>query len=827
MQYLLACILLVLSSLSWAEQTREFEVFCGKPFADANSSIGSKVVSGIVEGVEAGATTSLDPWSYEFYERNYGEEEDSAADEANCLTPSRKKLIEGYATEMLQAYERLGFAYPYPHLGPVVKGKQGKPVIRLYMTDLDSPANTSSACVNGVYDPYRVSFMRLNRADFQLSAEPMIYHWLAHEIVHVLQASNALSQGKPCGTDKWITEGTADALSLKLARNKFPNWKPGATGYGKSWYGVKKYPNNMVTPPKHLDIEDYYVSSFWRYLAERYYNDDYSYTARYYQKSTWLNKEEDALKWLNNYLKSESAITQYTKGGLYLLFPDFLAAYSLWGEKRFPELGESMWLSRTFRGCHLVKLDPQKNPQTLQLKMEPLSGQCINIQVTGLSPNSLSAVKIIAQDKSTQNLDNIHLATAKLGSKVVGMPFKDLFNCYDALNAYPQGTCLEKPFTGKQKTDGLHPKTWLTHQQDNNAGTYTNRIIVVHSPKDPTDKVHSSRNTQIVNLEFGLEISTLQSTATGKAPVKKAQGAVLNHAAQNKDGLGATPMQGGEKSTDSFMNIFGSSEGLSQSFFLMPQIANVQGMMQNTLFETITQFSLEQVELPSEGDELATKASFHLSVLPAGVPFGAKGNFKGMASGILGDSGVEDILFPWPVPKSPNAIPSNGTVEVIEYSSRLLQVKLSGTVCRWGNLIRDRQGMVIGCKKIDSFSGEIIKPFGWLYDMKQTFSSIDTEGMKVYRDNLYSTISTMMPSLFPAPTNKDNEDSANDEGSNMTANPQILSCDCSCDGMKKIQALGEQMENSDNLMAPPPELMQAMQCMGQCMSQYMQCSETE
>jgi hypothetical protein len=811
-----------------------FEIFCGAPFADGWASGAHKVIAGISEAVFETASV-VDPSSRFFYERLYDKAPDGE-DAGDCLTLDTKRRLERYAGEIMARYLEMGFAVAPERIGPVVRGRDGTPVVRLYVIEqLGSIANTSSPCIGGRAESQRAPLIRLDRERFQVSAHPQLYHWLAHELFHVVQfAQRSLYLQNPCGPDAWVYEGTAEAVSLYLTRQKFPNWRPGATGYGKNWYGLRAYHRSFAAPPGEL--AHYFTSSFWRYLAERYYQGEYGFLQRYFARSSWQHGVEDSLAWLEHHLRHEPAVTERTQGGLYLIFPEFLTQFATWGRARFPEL-EQFWLLKAFNGCHTVTLSREAALAMLEpLNLEPLSGRCLKVRVSGLAPQELAALKVMAFDDELAPLDNLHLGMAASSAQHVRYGPTVLteapFDCYAVVRRF-EGSCLEKPFTGNRGGVGAaagiesnrgkrHVKTWLSLPQIvPESGAFETLFVITHSPPEPNDAAHARRSPQRAWFSVGLEVSRLErggDNAGGERPHRRVQGKVVNPAASNQDGLGVVPMQGGESSALSAAQMM-SPDYLSQMFFLMP------GMPAAPPGRGVTAFEIEAVTIDPYG-ELEPTVSFQVTLFIEGIPFGATGSYRGMATGLRHPTGgPEDAYFPLPNPATGEF--ENGTVTVVRYDEELLHVRLEGEVCRWGNLLRNAQGTVTGCRQLETFSGEIIKPFGWLYDSEQTFTSIDTPGMQLYRQDLMAALSEMpfVPVSPGAPGPSDNAD--DDEPTFQDPfGAAPVACDCSCDAFAHLQGELEALEALQTQLDPMALMERAApvyQCLMECMMDFVAC----
>ncbi len=828
MKYLFSLGLFFFFSLGFAWTPEVFEVYCGESYADA----GTGAITAVVASDLAESLKSLNARSYLFYDKLYGIYDPDIAGNPECVSAGRRTMVESYAAEISQALKNLGFSSPSPkRLGPVVQGKTGAKVIRIYAKEgFDSIASTLAPCSKGEqFDDTRLSLMTYSAGQLNNSPPMQLYYILAHELIHVVQNAQQfryLEDTDKCTLPGWLGEGTADALAVYLTHKHFPSYYPPISlGIGKNIHGIRPYDKNLAWQNSDK-LPDYRSSSFWTYLAERYHKGRYDFLSSYFAVPDLNPGVDDWFDWLDTLLLNDEEVKASTKGGLYLVFPDFLANYASWGGKKYPHISEKQWLQEAFGGCHTVTLSPQQASRGLSLELEPLSGQCIRVSVGGLNPGQLSAVKLMLSDSNEAALDNLHLAPVSMTSNMQG--YGTNFNCYEMSKKFPQGSCLEKPFTGSKASKGQEGasfvKTWLSLPQETATGSYENLFILAHSPVNPSQQKHANRVKQKVTLKIGLETTSFSSTVKPASP--KTQGRVMNPAASNADELGATPMKGGE-AAGNLAGMMTNPELMSQMMFLMPQMpVDVASLMSGVGFKGLNQIVLEDVSM--QDDELEPGLSFTILLMPPGIPFGATGTFKGVANGMLEpQTGLEGMFFPWPLPKE-GEVPENAVVEVLEYSDALLHLKLSGTVCQWANLQRDSSGAVTSCSKVDSFSGEISKPFGWLYDLEQTFTSIDTPGMEVYRKDLLSSLAN---SGFPFPQFPDSTDNPADETGDSSSpvtdsvSTEPYVCSCSCEEFIEIEAMATDLEDLPEGSLPPAAFMEKMQCLPSCMMQYAQCSE--
>jgi len=519
-------IMLLLSlrtGFSFAGTPTRFQVYCGESYRDAGAvgiPVGAEVTAKLSESLQA-----LNPRSYQFYEMLFGIYDPDVSGDPNCVSQAKKNQIEGYAEEILLNLKALGFKSPSPkRLGPVVSTPQG-PAIRLYAVDsYDGIGTTLSPCKSGSLDDARLSRMQFNSKKLNSLQVQVLYYVLAHELVHVVQNAQASKlESDSCGLPTWLGEGSADAIASYLTRKRFKTYRPSInTGIGKNIYGVRPYNKNLAWRFK-AKLPDYRTSSFWSYIAERYYGNKFDYLSDYLAIPDLKLDKDDWFNWLDIQL-------QKTDGGpvkpLYLVFPDFVANYANWGKLKFKHIGEKTWLAYSFGGCHAISLSPEQPKQELNLELEPVSAQCIKVTVGGVKAGEVGNVKLMASDETTEDLDNLHLSVAYLEGKVVSIGSD--FNCYRDAQKYSNSTCGSIPFIGKASTqigaEGKYVKTWLMQSQEVLKDNFKNLFMISHVPVHPSQQKHANQVKQKVVLQIALEHTALTTTARGTA--KRAQSRV-------------------------------------------------------------------------------------------------------------------------------------------------------------------------------------------------------------------------------------------------------------------------------------------------------------
>jgi hypothetical protein len=340
----------------------------------------------------------------------------------------------------------------------------------------------------------------------------------------------------------------------------------------------------------------------------------------------------------------------------------------------------------------------------------------------------------------------------------------------------------------------------------------------------PSDTRHANGRPQRVKLTVALDFHRVASTSHGAGTKAIAS---INH-----NLVEPIPMSSGEDPRAGLMAAAaGDPEALSKLPFLMnsmiqaPMPAMVAG-------EGISSVTLSQVEIePSGGgsDELVPKVQWTFMLAERTIPFGATGTFPAYVTGhdleatrALTGEGMLERMAADPAaavamiaPGIINLHPSrpSATIQVIEFSDRLLRLAVGAEYCMGADWV----GREEGCRAPQSLTGEVVKPFGWAYDTTNPFVSVDTPGMALYRRQAHETLRDRgmpLPAMPPVGAGTPPPD---DPGGGT-----IELCDCSCEAYARMKALGRE-DKQQGRDTPSPELTALALCASQCMPSWLTC----
>jgi hypothetical protein len=174
---------------------------------------------------------------------------------------------------------------------------------------------------------------------------------------------------------------------------------------------------------------------------------------------------------------------------------------------------------------------------------------------------------------------------------------------------------------------------------------------------------------------------------------------------------------------------------------------------------------------------------------------------------------------------------ADGKITIKQFDDQLLRGTLDVKYCRVGNFDFDRKK----CTKVENATLEFTKPFGWTYDIDQSFTSIDSPGMRMYRklsgDMLFGDSGMDWSEIQelgwkPVPQ-KSSAPGSNGSGSQTAEGGSQNLCECSCAELKEMESAADAMdENMGEDQMPDlndPTLKKMMTCPTQCMMAYAQC----
>lgn len=769
---------------------------------------------------------------------------------ADCLPAEKRALYESYAASALKHYSTLGFTSPANwRLGPVIP-RGSRKVVRLYVvpeSQYDGIANTASPCsADGNLDSEWLSFVVINRDTLLAGSDAQAYYVIAHELAHVIQnAQTLVNQEKTSTCDpvpNWIGESTADTLGVQATRKAFGVFEPSIqSGLGLNAHSLRSYRVSLPQPgePNDANLRNYRASSFWRHIIDRYHAGNPGILARYMASSRKTPGKPDWLEYLDAIITADKKVTPSTPdgktGGLHLAFPNFLTEYATWGTEKFPKVGEGTWLRTAFGNCETITLSPSgpKGVSTSVSNLEPYSGRCYRIKVTGLQPNQ--RVSVIPMVDQLQNglADEIHLGTAYNRSKKA-------FHCYRNFTVQSGGQvgqagCLKKPFT----VAGAGTRIWLAEADEALPGQSEIEYLWILSwvPVQATDAV-LGKKVSIPQLAFALDATTAQTTLPLKAKPKSS----IPGGQVSKKTIGQLNMSGGADGAQELIPMEGTeTTGLQPDFAktafrvqdfglgqLQSQLQNLTNTDIHTLavgfadvsfgLQTLGDQSIPQENIESDGDVLF--------VFPeGGIPYGKIGTYRAHLQGGNNQSSEDPMSTLYISPLDTESKPSLSVrIEVLQFDDLGFQAKISGSFCAvpWPPPV-DRplkSHIDAACQNnTHTVEANLIKPYGFAYRQGNALKTSNTPSTRIYAENLKAFLGNVMPEFLTVPgfNTPPTPPSLNGNAGTSNGSPVSATCPLTCE---QIQQLMEFSENAPEGTPPPLDLLQHITSPG-CMQVLM------
>lgn len=654
-------------------------------------------------------------------------------------------------------------------------------------------------------------------ADDRQFFERYLFDTLAHELFHAVQnqyIENASANS--CNrypSDAW-TEGTADAVSFYMLEKRYPAFamKLQANSGAKKARGEYPY-NNAWTKAftGSRKLSPYWVSSLFRLALERYEGNyklpegysGISVMGEMFAASKPPLGSLSQVEWFNNGLKRVNQ-----KMPLPLHFSEFVAHHAdAFG--RYAQ-DQAKWLEASFEECETVDLEPETTPaQSFKnVVMDHHAAKCFIIRVKKEPDDRCVYVNVIARSPKLVGIDSLHLSAAELGGTING---RERWCWQDSLSGNkPQ--CVVKPLTGRpkkqsdpQSNEDTWVRTWYAPQQVSDNGEILNIFLL--SYQSDVDKYNAQRNNKAPDwfaADVDIAISRSRMQKNGKAV--ECPSSSVNTPGNGEGGApsakGSKPEFGTQVST---MSPFGINSMVGQDLMDDGQ-GGIRMLHLNDLVDGTDAADSDYLE------------SFRF-VVEKPIQFGATGQYPAF----IGGNTENDLIMN--VGDKPSA-----TLTVIQFDDALLNVRVNGRYCKLSNMTPKGK-----CRKVETIEGDIIKAFGWTYDMAQTLVSMDTPGMQMYRrlfDDILGPGSSNDPMLpIPIPGNIGAPPtSGNDAGpADASSSGGTQACDCSCESISAMRAdMDAYAETADKLpegtMPSFSSLpMGAMNCLMQCLPAMEAC----
>ena len=232
-------------------------------------------------------------------------------------------------------------------------------------------------------------------------------------------------------------------------------------------------------------------------------------------------------------------------------------------------------------------------------------------------------------------------------------------------------------------------------------------------------------------------------------------------------------------------------------------------------------------------DESEISGANHFQIYFEGgsVPFGFEGKIKAyLGQGMtFGSNDPMDMII------AANRDRPTGTATIRRFDDELLEMEIESTYCRFRNT-----NLKTGrCRKKETLKASFTKPFGWMYDVGQQFTSIDSPGMREYRRAMGTALSGANSGLPISPPDQSSSVAGSASGSTGSGNgsdgdgdsgstpspASAPSCACTCEEAVEVEDLVERLDAADAAGEPVDHIdASKMRCMMPCMASYAMCS---
>ena len=365
---------------------------------------------------------------------------------SQVISDEMAKEIERWLKRLAQEYESMGFKPPTfsPIEESLVSNKKVLPIYAYPFSTggqaaMLSPCGWNQAGEVVKVDTYMTVDSGRNVENGKLTTKA--YQDLAHELFHAVQNSYGLFTGDcnaPPGA--WLTEGTAEAVGIEMARKLYPKKKPEhICSMGMRLYNKSLYTNFGSSKTADLPCQgaklDYQALSFWQFLGEWrtgydntspevFVEPDFRYLHNFFNTTHAMGTPSQEYAWLTKVLGSSKRSVQHQFGmslqSAYSKFVNRFASY--WRPRRTiilkggigGSLTEQKWMNWIYGTCEhaTLHLDGSGATATVTPQINPVAARCIKIDFQGIS----DPVRVNLTFYATGNNTSIDLASLVIGT---------------------------------------------------------------------------------------------------------------------------------------------------------------------------------------------------------------------------------------------------------------------------------------------------------------------------------------------------------------------------------------------------------------------------
>ncbi|MGB0848278.1 MAG: hypothetical protein ACPGSM_16235 [Thiolinea sp.] len=720
-----------------------------------------------------------------------------------------------------QAYEKLGFKNPVNYRGSGYLKVIGREVNLLFLGEKNKIMTTHGCngdqSIASMATPISVSgnTYKIWKAGEDATLLMSAVHELGH--LHQMDRWGFITNGHCDGAHKWIAEGIADHVAIKVTNDTLGTDFHGSydNKYTKRFFLTRPYHVPLNLQPKgekYADLSNkqlgYRTNGFWDFVTRRYLKDKPNAYDDLYEgmnRTSLKNQTAKIDTWLDN--------RDGKANGLEHVFPQFLAELSNWPDHRFQNQMETeKWHTVTFGGCQEVSLTPGKTG-SLSLELDRYTGRCFKVKLSGFKTRSIPEASLHIEALGTAaEIDELYLGWAKAsGTQNVD---GDCYGLLDAEGA-AHAPCLITPTQGKSPIlpSGKAGRYWSTDKLVFSGNTEL-RFILSRVPVKHKD-IGSQEDKKKITLNLG----TSYASVTKKGQKKNAAAGVGRTSAGGGGMHAPVPVKG---------------QGMAAMMSANPMMEAFKGRlgveMPNALLTEqaygLNRLEVAEVSVGYDDDDDAESEETLALMLQQQVGLGQTGTFPAIASLSFPRSDmlvIQDAKTP-------------SQVMIRRYDRELLEFTGTAYLCK-ASLAKLQQAAMmkppgqdidvceVGESVVTPFSGSMA--FAALAIGNNAMDEIRTEAYEAYKELRIARIQSKFQQMgFPMPGGPDDRGSSSDDGDDAEG-PESRGddksvapvCDCSCEGLEKMEA----MEEGDIDPSDMAAVMQIAQCAMTCMMQYAQC----
>jgi hypothetical protein len=685
-------------------------------------------------------------------------------------------------------------------LGPV-RQQDGVTGVRYYVDPAEEGIAFTLSCLRPAADT--LGLLTVAADGLQSLSTVTLPYVAAHELVHVVQGAQPLVRSIcPQRLPLWLIEGTADAFASLHIRETLPSFQPGTfSGAGRNLLGLRPYTVALAAPDEQgslAGLRSYRASSLFRFVVERWHGGDHALWAE--AMGVPSPSGNDGLAWLDDVLRDPRFGVEQP---LALVFPSFLASYAGWGHPtstRWPHIGEANWFNVAFGACEQIVLTPGQPAVTQTIQIEPLAGRCVEVVVDGVEAGTIASVEIAARGGSEEDVDDLHLAAVEMGAEPTdGGPRTCLEAEAMAPTAFP--ACVFRAFTAHY--DGsffreVWTRTFAATTVDAPGTSWTDRMLLVRAPADPSDATHGNRSKKAYDVTFTLQLAT--AAVDGNALPAVQAGGNFSAPGDNGPPIVGQEFVGPTLNMDRVM--FGQETPGAGAQLGLAEVAGpglfavFLGTGGNTDDDVGITFGI------TVGEDGAIPPGT-LGSFPAGIS-GSDPRRPGLSGTIIGAYG-DDVT---------------ARVTVLAWDADHVRLNVRGEWCYASEMQEDR-----GCAVVRTLDADVWLPFGDAYDGTSPYRGVDTPVQALYRE-VYGRALGFGPGMMtlpggPAPAPSPTAPPGDPGPATSDGGSIEFECACTCDGLAELEAFARELEN-----AGPEAMGQAgalAQCAMTCAPQWATC----